>query len=479
MDGTLPQAPEPTPVPPRNALDPWWIQGLRSALLLRVDWRPLRATPLVVVMLWLVLELAGMVIQRWAIDGPATFYAPALLSSGWLMLVLWLFLGWCLVRGDAAVPPAVQPVTLAALLSAQCLFQVLAMGLVLVPLARSGAFGPDTAWLPPWAGESLWVLGLLWMWLAQSLVLWRVSRQPRARRVAVVLALAAATVLVNVYTPLRHWYPAPSQDTEEVGPPGFRLTQELVEAQGQVLARDLQALLPQRRDRIDVYTVVYAPYADEDVFLRESEMVADVMRDRFDGAGRVLQLVSRYDAEPSKAWATPLNLERSLQRVAALMDRDEDLLVLHLSSHGARDGQLASSMGPLEVDALTPVRLKALLDAAGIRHRVVSVSACYSGSWIEPLAAEHTLVMTAADATNTSYGCGRRSPLTFFGRAVFDEQLRRATLSFEEAHAAARPVIEQREKEAGKTDGYSNPQIAVGPAIRAQLDRLVEQLGRR
>ena len=58
---------------------------------------------------------------------------------------------------------------------------------------------------------------------------------------------------------------------------------------------------------------------------------------------------------------------------------------------------------------------------------------------------------------------------------MFGEQLRR-TLSFEDAHAAARTVIEQREKDAKKSDGFSNPQIAVGAKIRDTLARLVAQV---
>jgi hypothetical protein len=37
-------------------------------------------------------------------------------------------------------------------------------------------------------------------------------------------------------------------------------------------------------------------------------------------------------------------------------------------------------------------------------------------------------------------------------------------------------VIEQREKEAGKTDGYSNPQMSVGLAIRGPLRSLEQRL---
>ncbi|MNY57119.1 hypothetical protein D3C86_1932760 [compost metagenome] len=79
------------------------------------------------------------------------------------------------------------------------------------------------------------------------------------------------------------------------------------------------------------------------------------------------------------------------------------------------------------------------------------------------------MVLTAADADHTSYGCGYKSELTFFGRAMFDEQLRSYTRSFEQAHATAREIIRQREIVAGKDDGYSNPQLSTGPAIRAKL----------
>ena len=95
---------------------------------------------------------------------------------------------------------------------------------------------------------------------------------------------------------------------------------------------------------------------------------------------------------------------------------------------------------------------------------------------VQQLPSEGTLVMTAADAKHTSYGCGRKSKLTFFGRAMYDEQLRNTTRSFEAAHAAARTVIKQREQEAGKDDGYSNPQIKVGSAIKPHLARLQARL---
>ena len=193
---------------------------------------------------------------------------------------------------------------------------------------------------------------------------------------------------------------------------------------------------------------------------------------------RVVQLQNHARTAADMPWATPLNLQRSIEHIAGLMNRDEDILFIHLTSHGARDGRLAASFEPLPVDAVTPQQLVGWLDAAGVRYRVLSISACFSGSWIAPLSGPGTLVMTAADADHTSYGCGRKSELTFFGRAMYDEALR-GTHSFEAAHAAARSVIEQREKEAGKSDGYSNPQIAAGPAIRGPLQALEQRLQAR
>jgi hypothetical protein len=198
------------------------------------------------------------------------------------------------------------------------------------------------------------------------------------------------------------------------------------------------------------------------------------MRERFGADGRLVELVANRATSDTLPWGTPANLRATIARLAAVMDRDRDVLFLHLTSHGGADGRLATDTWPLKTEEMTPELLKRWLDEAGVRWRVISVSACYSGSWIVPLAGDGTLVMTAADAEHTSYGCGKRSELTFFGRAMYDEELRK-TWSFTDAHAAARLVIEQREKDAGKKDGYSNPQISMGAGIEPVLKRLADE----
>jgi hypothetical protein len=314
----------------------------------------------------------------------------------------------------------------------------------------------------------------LWGWLlgVAALLARRLGATP-PRSAALVLVLAGVFAVTAWQHKASPWY---AQDTT-ADAPRLRVSQEAFEAQQALLQQTLAALPGERPGVIDVYGLVYAPYASEDVFLRESSMVAGVLGKRFDAAGRTVQLVNHVSTTQSLAWATPLNLERTIAALAQRMDREADVLVIYLTSHGASNFQLAADHWPLDVDGLTPQRLRKALDSAGIRHRVIAVSACYSGGWIEPLSDPHTLVMTAADATHTSYGCGKLSELTFFGRAVFDEQLRK-THSFEQAFAAAVPLIKQREIDAGKDDGFSNPQIAVGAQVGPVLKGLEERLGK-
>jgi hypothetical protein len=331
---------------------------------------------------------------------------------------------------------------------------------------------PDAIGTGP-AGWAVYIL--LWAWLLAVLARLSFAFGLRLRsNAALAVAVMALFAITAVEFPDRPWESDPSQQAEE-GAPQLDLTQETFETQQAIWRQAVANIAPQRPGVVDVYGIVFSPYADDDVFLRESTMVTQVLQERFDAGGRVLHLANHATTADSLPWATPLNLERAIEAIGAKMDREQDVLFIYLTSHGAQDFKLAASNPPLSVDTVSPGELRQALDNAGIRRRVIIISACYSGGWIGPLADDNTLVMTAADATHTSFGCGSGSELTFFGRALFDEQLRR-THSLEEAFAAAVPVIRKREDEAGKTDGFSNPQIVVGDRIRPVLAELQKRL---
>jgi Peptidase C13 family len=449
----------------RGALGTWVRQGARCAFLLRPDWTGLHATPSVIACLVLVQFGLALLIQRLYIDGPATFYWPSL-QAGWLATAIMAWAAWLLVprvrEPVASMPPSAA--ALFAMVAAQSLTLSTVLAAIFIPLVGNGLFTPEVFGPSGWWAVTALAIG--WVAAAQVKLLWLSAAPHGAPRMLASTLVLGMLVLNQWVLPVQHWYASRPDGAADEGP--MQLTQEVMELQPELLARQLSGLQPHVPGTVGLYAITFAPYASENVFRRESAMVAGVMQDHFGAAGRTLQLVNHRDTLREWPWATPTNLQRAIHGMAKAMNRDQDVLFIHLTSHGARAGMLAAEFWPLSFDSVTPGMLKAWLDEAGIRHRVISVSACYSGSWVEPLAGPTTLVMTAADADHTSYGCGSRSDLTYFGRAMFDEELRR-TRSFEEAFAAARLTIEKREKEAGKSDGFSNPQISVGADIRERL----------
>ncbi|MEY4563707.1 MAG: hypothetical protein RLZZ618_2984 [Pseudomonadota bacterium] len=488
----------PHPIPQKPAASPrlaWLIDGLRAVGFLQPRWPRAEPGPWAVLAMVALTLVVSVGIQRTMMSGPLVFHWRAV-GAGWFGMLLGAWGCWVVVWSRRRARPSLTELESDApgqtshdeFPRAGTLFTwAMVVGVaVSLPMALAHmawlAVSPVSPRLAQWAGWAFFWVPTGWMLLAQA---WLLGRQARGgvARALVVLAVGVAATQALWVQPRWFWYPdasateaATESDAEAAELARFHLTQEVAEAQTGALLGALDAIEPQRAGTVDLYAITFAPYADEDVFSREVAMVDDVMHKRFDTGGRSILLQNHASTAASKPWATPLNLQRAIDRAAQRMDLNEDVLFLHLTSHGARDGRLSAGFFPLEVDEVTPQKLRQWLDAAGIRYSVISVSACFSGSWVAPLRAPGSLVMTAADAINTSYGCGKKSPLTFFGRAVYDEQLRTSTRSFQEAHAAARKIIDTREKEAGKTDGYSNPQIDVGTEIVPKLAELEARL---
>ena len=92
-----------------------------------------------------------------------------------------------------------------------------------------------------------------------------------------------------------------------------------------------------------------------------------------------------------------------------------------------------------------------------------------------PLEDDNTLIITATDAHHQSFGCGNGHNLTWFGKAYFDDALRR-TRSFTDAFGLARKEVAERERKRGFTP--SNPQMYVGAAMREKLRGMAARLAR-
>jgi hypothetical protein len=147
-----------------------------------------------------------------------------------------------------------------------------------------------------------------------------------------------------------------------------------------------------------------------------------------------------------------------------------------LTSHGSPAG-IAVQAGR-RVEILAPSELAGLLDGAGVRHRIVIISACYSGVFLGPLANDDSLVITAADSEHSSFGCQDKVKWTYFGDAFFNTALRH-TADLRRAFDEARVIVRQRERHYHVIP--SNPQIAGGKNIDVLLENAggAETLGRQ
>ena len=124
---------------------------------------------------------------------------------------------------------------------------------------------------------------------------------------------------------------------------------------------------------------------------------------------------------------------------------------------------------------MRPTHLRDMLNAAGIRNRVVIVSACFSGAWVGPLADDNTIVLTAAAHDRTSFGCQPQREWTFFGDALFAHGVRGGA-NLLPAFDSAKTLIERWEREQNLTPP-SNPQRYVG-ARAGELLRQAERNAR-
>ena len=217
-----------------------------------------------------------------------------------------------------------------------------------------------------------------------------------------------------------------------------------------------------------LFFVGFAGYGWEAVFKREALAVRALFDERFGTRGRSMVLVNHRSTVDDIALASPANLDRTLQHIGGLMNEDADTLFLFLTSHGQKN-LFAVEMPGFAFDALTPAGLKAMLDRARIKSSVVVISACHSGSFIPKLADPTTLVIAAAHADRSSFGCEDRREWTYFGDAFFNRALRQER-SFERAFQLARRTI--RRWEAREQLTRSLPQIAGGEALRPRLEEL-------
>jgi hypothetical protein len=227
-------------------------------------------------------------------------------------------------------------------------------------------------------------------------------------------------------------------------------------------------LQPQRPGVVDAYVVVAALDADP-VFNREAREAGRVLARRFDAEGRTLVLASDEGSDIASAPATPERLASALGSVAAVMDRDEDVVVLYTTSHGSPDAGLNFRDPARGAAVIAPAQLAAMLDRPGLKNRLIILQACFSGQFVDALSAPRTVVATAASSMKSSFGCSAGNDWTFFGYALINQAMRQPDTFVRQFRRAFVTIIGW---EQGAGFESSSPQISVGDETAGWLAAL-------
>ncbi|UTF60003.1 C13 family peptidase [Gilvimarinus sp. DA14] len=244
--------------------------------------------------------------------------------------------------------------------------------------------------------------------------------------------------------------------------------EQAVFAQSDILRQSLNALTPSKPGEVDLFALIGAGDGTQKVFYLEAQTIAETLQQKNIRSDKI----ALFSNNPATSAQQPLLTRANLQAVVSELGKKmqpEDILLLYLTSHGSAKHEFSLEAPGYDFVDITPEDLAAMLTPLKENPKVLMISACYSGGFIEALKAPNHLVMTAARADRTSFGCGDADTMTYFGRAYFEQSLPEAD-GFVNAFEKAKKVIEEWEAE--DEFEHSEPQIFIGETVKASLGRV-------
>ena len=255
---------------------------------------------------------------------------------------------------------------------------------------------------------------------------------------------------------------------------GGAIAEHAIYNQQQILEKTLAALKPGNPAQPDLFILGIAGWGEQEVFRREIKFLQQDLAPRFNATERSVFLVNSQRDIHSQPLATITSIEQTILRLGEVMDQDDDILLIYATSHGSRESGLALSHRGLALTDLSPDVLGDMLDKSGIKHKVVVVSACYSGTFVDAVKNSTTMVLTASSENRRSFGCADESRFTYFGQALLEQAIPH-TDSFSAAFEQAKSLVEQREQKEDKKP--SKPQIHTTENIENKLRAWRKALG--
>ena len=343
------------------------------------------------------------------------------------------------------------------------------------PAAAQGAL-----WTGPTVNSAIYAVAVVWWVGAMASVIGSLEPQSRLRLIGRTAALWAALFVANALVPQAPVFLPPDfdarsanwweflyalyRDKNGAAPVLASEIRRIENAQPALLQAEVARLAPPHKGATDIYALGVAGWADQDVFVKELDGGLQAIASVLPIKDRIIRLINDRDTLKTIPLANLQNFQAAVHAIGNVMDKDNDILVLFMTSHGEKAGFALQLPGG--VAELTPQQVAAALDGDGIKNRIVIVSACYSGIFVPPLKNANTIVMTASDAQNTSFGCAPERDWTYFGDAFFRQSLHPG-IDFESAFDHARILIQGWELMDHAPP--SNPQGEFG---RALVDKL-------
>lgn len=407
-------------------------------------------------LVWGVLAAAANTLFSWLIAGEGGHFN----SQGLVSYALWPFLalivGIFLAQRSGISRLLLVPATLWLILDAnlallQCLIQYLG----------------QLDYLPNAAYDFLPMLFMLLFVWQSAAVVWIFSKEfkwPWWERLLILVA--------TLFTMIVWQSSVKSQPIWKVEPVQPTFAESSLYAQAPLLQDSFDKILFGDYNRSDWYFLGVAGASYQNVFRSEIERIREQFDTRFGTFGRSMVLINHPETGTQYPIASLTSIDRSLQHIGQVMNRESDVLFMYLTSHGlANHFQLENA--PLDLEQMDPTWLKKAIERSGIRWRVIVISACFSGSFARELASPDSLLITAAASDKESFGCTNEADYTYFGRAFFDQALREKS-SFKAAFDDAKQTVAKWESAQGFEP--SEPQWILGKNMELMLPQLEQQL---
>jgi hypothetical protein len=433
-------------------------------------WRTTVDSPLVglpTLLGWTVVLGAVRIALQYVAAAPSPHFNPYGLNAVFVWLAFELAVAAFFVR------PAARATALSALFALSIMTDIAAAAIELAAprLAALAAAALNASWVRASAGGAIFAVEIVW-WLGAMLCVLR-SLEPQSRLHALgrAAALFVALLIANALVPHAPVFAGRDFDARNANWWEYLYARHALsgvaridEAQSKLLQSEFAALVPRRNGAPGVYALGIAGM-DQDVFVKELNGALASIAAILPIKDRTVRLINSHETDATIPLANLQNFAAAVHGVAAVMDKNKDVLVLVMTSHGERTG-FALQLPGNRMTEFTPQQVASTLDSEGVKNRVVIVSACYSGIFVPPLANDDTIVMTASDDKNTSFGCAPEREWTYFGDALFKQSMQPG-VDFQQAFDHARALIHGWELMDRVPP--SNPQGQFGPALVAKL----------